>query len=358
MPLYRNPDFLQLPSGLACLFKTVAEDSFFSLPAWYDLMARHGVPAGSEIRVYTDERPGSATALLLCSTGREAGRCLTSLANAYSVEHAIICRPGADLDAGFAAILPEILSERPRWDGLGLAELNPLDPSYNTAVRSLRRAGLLVECAFASGTWYEETTALNFADYVAARPSELRNTWRRKRRKVDRSHRLSRAFFADAARIDQAIADYQTIYAASWKPAESFPGFIPALIRLAAELGALRLGIYYIDGLPAAAQFWILWHGRAVIYKLAHDKRLDDLSLGTLLTMEMIERVLGDDHPREITFGRGDDHYKKLWLPKRRERWGINAANPRTWSGLGFGLKREAGKFYHRLCGERVAPFG
>jgi len=39
MPLYRNPDFLQLPSGLACLFKTVAEDSFFSLPAWYDLMA-------------------------------------------------------------------------------------------------------------------------------------------------------------------------------------------------------------------------------------------------------------------------------------------------------------------------------
>jgi hypothetical protein len=358
MPLYRNLDFLQLPSRLARLFKTVAEDSFFALPAWYDLMARHGAPAGSEILVYTDERPGSAMALLLRSTGREAGRCLTSIANAYSVEHAIIFGRGADLDAGFAAILSEILSERPRWDGLGLAELDPLDPSYRTAVRSLRRAGLLVECAFASGTWYEETAALSFADYLAARPSELRNTWRRKRRRVDRSNRLSRAFFADAARIDQAIADYQTIYAASWKPAEDFPEFMPALIRLAAELGALRLGIYYIDGLPAAAQFWILWRGRAVIYKLAHDKRLDDLSLGTLLTMEMTERVLAHDHPREITFGRGDDHYKKLWLPKRRERWGINAANPRTWSGLGLGLKREVGKFYHRLRGERVSPFG
>jgi hypothetical protein len=358
MPLYRNPDFRQLPSGLACVFETVAEDSFFTLPAWYDLMARYGVPAGSKIRVYTDERPGSAMALLLCSTAREAGRCLTSLANFYSVEHSIISGPGTGLDAGFAAILPEILSERPRWDGIGLAELDPLDPSYHTAVRCLRRAGLLVECAFDSGTWYEETAGLSFADYVAARPSELRNTWRRKRRKVDRSNRLSRAFFADGARIDQAIADYQTIYAASWKPAESFPEFIPALIRLAAELGALRLGIYYIDGMPAAAQFWILWHGRAVIYKLAHDKRLDDLSLGTLLTMEMTERVLADDHPREISFGRGDDHYKKLWLPKRRERWGINAANPRTWSGLGYGLKREAGKFYHRLRGERISPFG
>ena len=358
MPVYQNPDFRRLPAGLACLFDAAAEDSFFTLPAWYDLMARHGVPAGSEIRVYTDERPGSAMALLLRCAEPEAGRCLTSLANAYSVEHGIISGPGVDLDAGLAAILSEILSERPRWDGLGLTELEPVDPSYGAAVRSLRHAGLLVECAFSSGTWYEETAALSFADYVAARPSELRNTWRRKRRRVDRSHRLSKAFFADAAKIDQAIVDYQTIYAASWKPAEAFPGFIPALIRLAAELGALRLGIYYIDGMPAAAQFWILWRGRGVIYKLAHDRRLDELSLGTLLTMEMIERVLTDDHPREITLGRGDDPYKKRWLPKRRERWGINAANPRTWNGLGSGLKREAGKFYNRLRGERISPFG
>jgi len=358
MPVYRNPDFLQLPSALACLFDTVTKDSFFTLPAWYDLMARYGVPAGSEIRVYTDERPGSAMALLLRSTAPEACRCVTSLANAYSVEHGFIRGPETDLDVGFEAIFSEILSERPRWECLGLAELDPSDPSYRTAMRSLQRAGLLVECAFDSGTWYEETAALSFTDYVAARPSELRNTWRRKRRRVDRSNRLSKAFFRNATGIDRAIADYQTIYAASWKPAELFPEFIPALIRLAAGLGALRLGIYYVDGVPAAAQFWILWHGRAVIYKLAHDKRLDDLSLGTLLTMEMIERALTEDRPREITLGRGDDPYKKLWLPKRRERWGINAANPLTWRGLGFGLKRKAGKLYHRLHGERVSPFG
>jgi hypothetical protein len=358
MPVYLNPDFLHLPSGLARLFDKAADDSFFTMPAWYDLMARHGVPAKSEIQVYTDERPESAMALLLRSTAPEVGRRLTSLANPYSVEHAIVYGPGADLDAGFSAILAEILSARPRWECLGLTELDPLDSSYRTAVDALRRAGLLVECAFDCGTWYEDTGDLRFADYVDARPSELRNTWRRKRQRMDRANRLSKAFFADTTRIDQAITDYQTVYAASWKPAESFPDFIPALIRLAAEFGALRLGIYYIDGVPAAAQFWILWHGRAVIYKLAHDKRLDDLSLGTLLTMEMIERVLEDDRPREITLGRGDDPYKKLWLPKRRERWGINAGNPRTWRGLGIGLKCKAGTLYHRLRGERTCPFG
>ncbi len=199
---------------------------------------------------------------------------------------------------------------------------------------------------------------MSFADYLAQRPSELRNTWRRKRRRLAAGGRLETVFYAKSAGIEPAIADYAAIYAQSWKPAEMYPDFIPALIRLAAAEGALRLAISSLDGIPAAAQFWIVWNGRAVIYKLAHDKRFDDFSLGTLLTMEMIERVLAEDRPYEINFGRGDDPYKKLWLPRRRERWGITAANPRTRRGLGLGLKREAAKIYHRLRGERVAPFG
>jgi hypothetical protein len=357
MPLYRNPDFRGLPSRLAGLFGTAADDSFFALPAWFDLMARCGVPAGSEIRLYTDERPNSGAALLFQTGLGRSRRQLVSLANAYSVEHHILCRSGTDLDAGLDAIFAEILAERPRWVCLRLAELDPRQPSYRSAVQALRRAGLLVECRFHSGTWYEDTEALSFADYVAARPSELRNTWRRKRRRVERGGHLSKAFFANTTGISQAIIDYQTIYAASWKPTEDFPQLIPALIRLAAEFGALRLGIYYIDGEPAAAQFWILWHRRAVIYKLAHDKRFDDLSLGTLLTMEMIERILSDERPREITLGRGDDAYKKLWLPKRRERWGITAANSWTGRGLSLGLKSQVAKAYHRLRGERLTPF-
>jgi Acetyltransferase (GNAT) domain len=358
MPVYPNPDFRRLPSGLATLFEAAARDSFFALPGWYDLMARHGVPPATETRLYSDERPGSSAAFVLQVAENDGRRRLASLTNAYSVEHGILATPGADLAKGIDAMVGTILDESPRWDAIALEELDPRAPSFRAAIAALRGAGFFVECVCQSGTWYEETAEMSFADYLAQRPSELRNTWRRKGRRLAAGDRLKTAFYAEYAGIEQAIADYQMIYAQSWKPAEMYPDFIPALIRLAAAEGALRLGISTLDGIPAAAQFWIVWNGRAVIYKLAHDKRFDDLSLGTLLTMEMIERVLAEDRPSEINFGRGDDPYKKLWLPRRRERWGITAANPRTRRGLGLGLKREAAKIYHRLRGERLAPFG
>jgi hypothetical protein len=358
MPAYRDPNFRQLPAPLGDLFDAAARRSFFALPAWYELMARHGVAANTVTRIFSDERPGSAAALVVRECEDEGGRRLVSLANAYSVEHGIMYAPGSDLKRALAAVLAEILDEDPRWDGIALNEFDPGDPAYRSAVSALRGAGFLVECVFDSGTWFENTAGMRFCDYLAARPSELRNTWRRKRRRAQRAGRLRTDFFKSPVGLDQAIADYETVYARSWKPAEAFPHLIPALIRLAAEKAALRLAVARIDDIPAAVQFWIVWRGRAVIYKLAHDTRFDALSLGTLLTMDLVERVLEEDRPAEINFGRGDDPYKKLWLPRRRERWGIRAANPRTLRGLRFGLKREAAKVYHRLRGKALAPPG
>jgi hypothetical protein len=356
MPVYKNPDFRRPPPGLLSIFAHANRQSFFSLPEWYDLLARHATPAGAEIRVYTDERPGSTVAVPLQISGESGRRSLTSLANFYSVEHGLVETPGADLDTALANILCEINAERPRWPWLKLSELEPRDASYSALVRALRHSGYIVECTAGAGTWYGRTHDLTFDEYVHAIPPQLRNTWRRKHKKANAEGKLSAAFFCDPLELERGIADYETVYASSWKPAEPFPEFMPALIRLAAQLGALRLGVFYFNGVPAAAQFWIVWQGRAVIYKLAHNTKFDHLSLGTLLTMEMIRRVLADDRPYEINFGRGDDPYKSLWLAQRRERWGITAANLRTARGLWLGIEREAAKMYHLIRGFPLKP--
>ena len=67
-------------------------------------MSRHGVLEGTEIRIYTDERPTSATAILLQDATGEAGRGLVSLTNAHSLEHSMLSRPGANLGAAIDTV--------------------------------------------------------------------------------------------------------------------------------------------------------------------------------------------------------------------------------------------------------------
>ena len=105
----------------------------------------------------------------------------------------------------------------------------------------------------------------------------------------------------------------------------------------------MRLGLLYLGGAPIAGQIWIVYSGKATLYKLAHDQRFKRLSPGTVLTMRMIERVIDTEKVTEIDFGVGDDPYKSLWASMRRERWGLAAFELRTIRGALGALKQVAG---------------
>jgi len=328
MAVHDDPDFSRLPTPLADLLARAAERSFFALPLWYHVLAHYGTETGSRVRLYTDNE---ARAALVCRLSPGQHR-LLSLSNYYSTEHGpLYATGGTVLRQALGAIACAITDAR--YDAVQLAGLDPRDESFAGLVDAFSAAGLRPQRYFDSGTWYEETAGIDFDRYIATRPSALRNTWRRKSKALAAAHRIETVFYDDGAALAEGVRDYESVYAESWKLAEPFPDFMPHLIRAAATVGALRLGILKVDGMPAAAQCWLAWRGRVTIYKLAHATRFDELSVGTVLTMRMMERVLDRDRPREIDFGRGDDAYKKSFLAQRRERWGLLIANPHTLAG-------------------------
>ena len=67
-----------------------------------------------------------------------------------------------------------------------------------------------------------------------------------------------------------AWADYEAVYAASWKPEEGSPAFLRALAEQEGAAGTLRLGIARRGGRPVAAQLWTVESGVATIHKLAY----------------------------------------------------------------------------------------
>jgi CelD/BcsL family acetyltransferase involved in cellulose biosynthesis len=118
-------------------------------------------------------------------------------------------------------------------------------------------------------------------------------------------------------------------------------------------MGWLRLGVAYIDNEPAAAQLWIVNHGTASIYKIAYDQKFKELSVGSYLTMHLMEHAIDVDKVREIDYLSGDDRYKRDWMSNRREHWGILAMNPCTLPGI-LAIIRHVGGRAAKMAAQRI----
>jgi hypothetical protein len=205
------------------------------------------------------------------------------------------------------------------------------------------------------GNWHEEVAGLGWDDYLARRPGALRETVRRRLRRVARDAALQVECVQGGAELEAGIAAYKAVYAQSWKDPEPFPQFGPALMSAAAGQGALRLWVLRQEGRPVAAQYWVVWRGQATVHKLAHDEVARGLSPGTVLTALAIRDLLEREHVASLDFGRGDDDYKRSWVGQRRPRLGWLVCNPARPGGLREIGRHLAGSL-RRLPRPRVHP--
>ena len=321
--------------------------------SWFQNLVATVYPEDRGVRFYTVEDAKSTRAVLPLRAAKIwMGWRVSALSNYYTS----LYEPTLDSGVKVFEMAPLFSAIADEFPGVASMTFSPMDRAshgYRLLMASLRAKRWHCFEYFAFGNLYHPVTGC-WADYLAGRSGQLRSTIKR----------MGKKFAADGGvlqlvrkegEIADAIAAYESVYAKSWKNPEPFPAFMPGLLESCARKGTLRFGLACLNGVPIAAQVWIIANGRAEIYKLAYDEAYKQYSPGTLITAMLMEHVIDVDKVAEIDYLIGDDPYKEAWMGHRRERWGIVAYNPRSLRGL-FGLLRELAGRLLKYCWARLRP--
>ena len=314
--------------------------SFFRMPEWFDVLDRYGLPPDT---ARDAAQADDAVRLPLLHSGHR----FSALANYYSADFGPI--NASACTASHATQLAKYFRSQ-RATHISLQPIREDAAWLPLLMDALRGQHYLCDTFEVSTNWYLPCAGLSWADYLAARPSRLRNTFRRCRKKLEQEAGFRiEILSSDDERLDVALDAYARVYAQSWKEAEPYPHFIPALCRMAAARGWLRLGVLWLNGQAAAAQIWFVKDETASIYKLAYDGRLAKLGVGTVLTAALAEHVLDADHVQEIDFLTGDDSYKAEWMSHSRKLVGMLAYDSRSVSGLLGAVRHFGGRWVKKV---------
>jgi len=353
--------FDALPNDASRLFSSAEKISFhFGLP-WFQTFFHFLHQEQNNARVYVVANATGEQTLAVApmyranTTSMFSSNQLESMANYYSSLFSMLVDDTAiPLNQTLPALVQHFAAERPRWDVINLKPLDNTSALYHASIAAFKDSGFVVQEYFCSGNWVLDVNGRNFAEYFQSLPSQVRNTVQRKEKQLLKQENVQIRIVTNVEDVDAAMNDYETVYNSSWKQPEPHANFIREFMREAARRGWLRLGVVTIDGVPVAAQLWVVCHGIASIFKLAYDEKFNKLSAGSILTKTLMQHVIDVDRVHEVDYLTGDDSYKRDWMSHRRERWGIMAMNPRTLGGLLLIIRNVGGRWLKRF--KKVTP--
>ncbi|MDP2560680.1 GNAT family N-acetyltransferase [Psychrobium sp. 1_MG-2023] len=330
-------DLSALSSSALELLEQHTASNIFLNKDWFTVLTEHALTADQQpyFACLNDENNHTIAILPLLSQPRmQYGltlRTLTSLTNYYSPQYDLIYNHAQiNHAAGLTAILGE-LKKLTSWD---LIDISPLKP---TQLEAFSQSAANINL-FATPYWltdnYYHPDLTTYSNYLTCRSSRVKNTLKRKTKKLTKSHQWQIDLYQSGEQLDEAIAQYHAVYNESWKKSEPFPEFINQLIYLASQQGWLRLGILSIEEKPVAAQLWLVANEHAYIYKLAYDEAYKAFSCGSILSTFLTEHVVEKDEVTTIDFLTGTDRYKADWMSHRQDLFGVQFGNSHTIKGL------------------------
>lgn len=325
------------------LFERSGRENVFLSLEWFRNFIATVVQKEDRVRIYAVGRESDSNhvmgAVVLWLQPRKAGflspYILQGLSNYYTAYFGPVWQgKEEDIDEFAAALVGALLEDRREWEVLDLRPLDPESPIFQGLLKALRRKGIPTQTHSCFGNWYLPVKGTTFDQYVEGLSKVLRKNIPYQTRRLERSFRVEIKLSTGDESLESLLQDYEVVYNSSWRSGEAYPEFVRGLARLAARERWLRLSVLYADGVPIAAQFWMVQGGVGAIYKVCYDERYAKYSVGTVLTAYMMRRAIEIDKVELIDYLSGDDVYKKDWMSHRRERWGILAFNPASVRGV------------------------
>jgi len=335
--VYRHLD--DLPTDVIQLFENPEQVNFqLGLP-WLINLVKTVYKGHEGIRLYVLRRLGRPMVVLpILATKMATGWQVQGLSNYYTSFY----EPIIETEIDISPLIQAVLKAHAPVVSMRFSPMNPASATYKKLKNALLANRLHPFTFFCFGNWYLDVSG-DWDAYFKSRSGTLRNTIKRMTKKFE-ADGGTMDLHRDAHNLHEALEDYQKVYTTSWKEAEPYPEFIPGLIQIYADQGALRLGIARLNGQAIAAQLWVMVNKKSFIFKVAYDENFKSYAPGTLVTAMLMKHVLAHDNVTEVDFLTGDDLYKKNWMSHRRERWGIIAYNPKTLGGAAGFLREVLGR--------------
>lgn len=313
-----HDNFLSVQVGARGSLDREAQKKLFDRIDWFDNLNRYALK-DKELAIFSSNINGAAAWMPLMV---KKYRHFEPLANWYNFTwQPIFCGPYDEVTK--LSLLGNIakLAKKSAYR-ISLSPLPNEENEVKLLTYAFKQAGWIISKQQCDVNHILRLKGRSFDDYWRDRPGQLRSTVKRKAKKEQVSIRIEKEFNSES------WADYENIYAKSWKTSEGNPEFLRELAKQEADAGALRLGLAYIDGRCVAAQFWTVENGEALIHKLAHDEAYLSASPGTLLSAALFQYAIDIDRVDLIDFGTGDDKYKSDWMEEIRPRYSLDCFDP------------------------------
>lgn len=316
---------VQADAALYGLLTAPARTAPFDRLEWWQALASD---CGISPVLASARRAGDMAVLPLART--DGG--MVALANWYSFFTRPVISKGAN---GLALLTALARNLRGQTGRITLAPMPDEGGEASLVAQAFKAAGWLVTMEECDTNHIIHLGGQSYAQYLAARPGQLRTTLKRKAKKVEVA--LHTAF------DETAWAQYEEIYGQSWKPSEGSPAFLRRFAEEEGAAGRLRMAVATAEGRAVAAQLWTVEGGCAYIHKLAYVEDAKPLSPGTTLSAALSQQVIDRDGVTLIDFGTGNDPYKRDWMAQQRPRYRLTMLcprNPRMWPQIGKNMLR------------------